>query len=138
MAKKTVAQVGPESFKGKRVLVRVDFNVPQNQDLTISDDSRIKAALPTIKLLSQAGAKVILASHLGRPKGPSEKLSLQPVAARLVELVGRPVLFLTDCVGPQTKAAVDAMKDGDLCLLENVRFYAEEEKNDPDFARKLS
>src|SRR5262249_9089229 len=93
MAKKTVAQVGSEQLKGKRVFVRVDFNVPQNEDLSISDDSRIRAALPTISLLSGAGARVILASHLGRPKGVSEKLSLKPVAARLTELVNRPVLF---------------------------------------------
>ncbi len=138
MAKKTIAQVNPSLFKGKRVLVRVDFNVPQNEDRSISEDSRIRAALPTINLLRGAGAKVILVSHLGRPKGITEKYSLKPVAVRLQELISHPVHFVADCIGDEVFTAVAAMKDGDICLLENVRFYAEEEKNNPDFARKLA
>ncbi len=138
-SRKTISQVEPHTFRGKRVLVRVDFNVPQNEDLSISDDSRIRAALPTIKWLREAGAKVILASHLGRPKGgKSEKYSLKPIAARLSELVGGTVVHLAECIGPVVAQHVAAMKDGDVCLLENVRFHAEEEKNDPEFAKHLA
>lgn len=138
-SRKTIAQVEPQTFRGKRVFVRVDFNVPQNEDLSISDDSRIKAALPTIKLLHDAGAKVILASHLGRPKGGrNDKYSLKPAAERLQQLLGSPVQFVDDCIGDVVTSAVSKMKDGDVCLLQNVRFYAEEEKNDPEFAKKLA
>jgi phosphoglycerate kinase len=136
--KKTISQVDPETFKGKKALVRVDFNVPQADDGSITDDSRIRAALPTIELLRKAGAKIILASHLGRPKGKTEKYTLKPVAARLSELLGAQVKQLPDCVGPEVEKAVAEMKDGDVVLLENVRFYPEEEKNDPEFARKLA
>lgn len=138
MLKKTIAHVNADAFKGKRVLVRVDFNVPQNEDLSISDDSRIRAALETINYLKKAGARVILVSHLGRPKGPSKKHSLLPVAERLSELTGEPVKFLSGCIGPEVATAVKEMKDGETCLLENVRFHAEEEKNDPEFAKQLA
>jgi phosphoglycerate kinase len=139
MERKTIAQVPPDTFGGKRVLVRVDFNVPQNKDLTIADDTRIRAALPTIELLRKAGARIILASHLGRPKGgPAEKYSLAPVGKRLGELLGCPVKQLGECIGEPVTQAVNAMKDGEVCLLENVRFHAEEEANDKEFARKLA
>jgi len=138
MAKKTIAQAGPASFQGKRVLVRVDFNVPQHEDLTISDDSRIRAALPTIKYLCNAGARVALISHLGRPKGPSEAYSLRPVAARLSELIGQPVPCLPHCIGNDVSQYVASMINGQVCVLENVRFHPEEEKNDPEFARRLA
>jgi phosphoglycerate kinase len=138
-SRKTIAQVEPQTFRGKRVFVRVDFNVPQHEDLSISDDSRIKAALPTIKLLRDAGAKVLLASHLGRPKGGrSDKYSLKPAAERLQQLLGSLVAFIDDCIGDVVAQHVSNMKDGDVCLLENVRFHAEEEKNDPEFAKKLA
>jgi phosphoglycerate kinase len=136
--KKTIAQVPADTFKGKRVLVRVDFNVPQADDGSITDDSRIRAALPTIELLRKAGARVILVSHLGRPKGKTEKLTLKPVAARLSDLLGIPVKQQTDCIGAEVTAFTSQMKDGEVCLLENVRFYSEEEKNDPEFAKKLA
>src|SRR5215813_19543 len=112
MSKKTIAQCGPKFFAGKRVLVRVDFNVPQNQDLTIADDSRIRAALPTINYLRETGAKVVLVSHLGRPKGCSDKFSLKPVAERLAELLGAPVKFVADCVGSEAERAVGGLADG--------------------------
>jgi phosphoglycerate kinase len=136
--KKTIAQVKPETFKGKRVFVRVDFNVPQSDDGTITDDSRIRAALPTIELLRKAGARVILASHLGRPKGKTEKYSLKPVSVRLSELLGVKVPQLSDCIGKEVADFTSQMKDGDVCLMENVRFYPEEEKNDPEFAKQLA
>ncbi|MDO8588250.1 MAG: phosphoglycerate kinase [Armatimonadota bacterium] len=136
MDKKTVKDI---DVAGKRVLVRVDFNVPQDDDRNITDDRRIKAALPTINHLIDQGAKLILVSHLGRPKGTvNPKYAMDPVAKRLSELLGKPVTKLNDCIGPEVKAAVDAMKPGDVILLENVRFYPEEEKNDPEFARKLA
>lgn len=138
-SRKTIAQVEPATFRGKRIFVRVDFNVPQNEDLSISDDSRIRAALPTVKLLRDAGAKVILTSHLGRPKGTrNDKYSLRPCASRLQDLLGSSVAFVDDCIGEKVAAHVAGMKDGDVCLLENVRFYAEEEKNDPEFSKKLA
>lgn len=136
--KKTIAQIDPQHFKGKKVFVRVDFNVPQEEDGSISDDSRVRAALPTIELLRKAGAKVVLASHLGRPKGRMEKYTLRPVSQRLSQLLGTEVVHLEDCVGDTVKSHVEKMKDGDVCLLENVRFYPEEEKNDPSFAEKLA
>jgi phosphoglycerate kinase len=126
-------------FKGKRVFVRVDFNVPTNDQGGITDDTRIKAHLPTITYVTEKKGKVILASHLGRPKGKrNEKYSLKPVAARLSELLGRQVAFADDCIGPDAEGAVAAMKDGDILLLENLRFHGEEEKNDKGFAQDLA
>lgn len=139
MLRKTIKHMPKETLKGKRVLVRVDFNVPQNEDLSVSDDSRIKAALDTIVHLKDAGAKLILVSHLGRPKnGPSEKYSLKPVAERLSQLIGKDVPLLPDCIGPEVEKRIGEMKDGDVVLLENVRFHPEEEKNDPEFSKKLA
>ncbi len=135
MAKKTVRDV---DLRNKRVLVRVDFNVPL-KDGKITDDTRITAALPTLTyVLDQKGAKLILMSHLGRPKKPDTENSLAPVAVRLSELLGRKVTLAPDCVGPAAEAVVNAMKPGDVVLLENVRFHPEEEKNDPGFARQLA
>jgi phosphoglycerate kinase len=136
MNKKTVKDI---DVKGKRVLVRVDFNVPQDEDGNITDDRRIKAALPTIQYLIGQGAKVILVSHLGRPKGKfNEKFRMNPVADRLAELLGKPIKKLDDVIGPAVDSAVNAMQTGDVILLENVRFYKEEEENDPEFAKKLA
>lgn len=124
MNKKTVRDL---DLSGKRVLMRVDFNVPLD-GTTVTDDTRIRAALPTIQYVLDHGASVVLMSHLGRPKGkPKAEFSLQPAADRLTELVGRPVAFAPDCVGPQVKAMADALKPGDILLLENLRFHAEEE-----------
>ena len=126
--------------KDKRVLVRVDFNVPMNEETgVITDDSRIRAALPTIQYLIDHKAKVILCSHLGRPKGaPEDKFRLTPVAKRLSELLGKPVATTRDCIGPEAEAAAKALKSGDVLLLENLRFHAEEEKNGPDFSKALA
>ena len=136
MAKATVRDI---DVKGKRVLVRVDFNVPLDAERNITDDTRIRAALPTIKYLLERGARVILASHLGRPKGQrKEEFNLAPVARRLEELLGQSVNKLDDCVGPQVEAGVRAMKDGDVILLENLRFHKEEEANDEGFAKALA
>ncbi len=124
---------------GKRVLVRVDFNVPMNDKLEITDDTRIKAALPTINYLLTNGAKVILISHLGRPKGKvNPKYSLAPVAVRLSQLLGKETLMAKDCIGPLIKSQIESLADGGIILLENVRFYEEEEKNDLNFAKKLA
>jgi phosphoglycerate kinase len=124
---------------GKRVFVRVDFNVPQDETGAITDDRRIKAALPTIKALSSSGARVILASHLGRPKGgPNPKYSLAPVAERLSSLLGQPVTLAPDSVGPEVTSLVAALTPGQILLLENVRFHGEEEKNDPGYAKELA
>jgi phosphoglycerate kinase len=135
MRKKTVADV---DVAGKRVLVRVDFNVPQDESGAITDDARIRAALPTLRLLIDRGARVILATHLGRPKGVDPRWRLDPVAARLQELIGRPVKKVEDCVGPAVQGAVAALQPGEILLLENVRFHPEEEKNDPAFAKELA
>lgn len=125
--------------KGKRVFVRVDFNVPLNEDRVITDDTRIRAAIPTIQYLIDHEAKVILASHLGRPKGQvNEKYSLAPVAAKLGEILGKQVFFASDCVGEAAQKVVAGMSDGDVALLENLRFHSEEEKNEPNFVRELA
>src|SRR5574338_201918 len=126
-------------LKGKRILVRVDFNVPLDENLNITDDIRITESLPTIKKIITDGGKAILMSHLGRPKGgPNPKCRLKPTAVRLSEFLGKEVKLAPDCVGPDTKAMVDAMKEGDVLILENVRFHSEEEKNDPAFAKQLA
>ena len=133
--KQTVRAVKP---RGLRALVRADFNVPV-ADGAITDDTRIVATLPTIRLLIERGARVILMSHLGRPKGgPDKKHTLRPVAERLASLLGRPVAFAPDCVGPEAESRARPLGEGDVLLLENLRFHAEEEANDPAFARKLA
>ncbi|RFC47403.1 MAG: phosphoglycerate kinase [Verrucomicrobia bacterium] len=136
MPKRTISGL---DVQGKRVLVRVDFNVPQDKAGAITDDTRIRAALPTLNALLTGGAKVILMSHLGRPDGqPKPEYSLAPVAQRLAELVSAPVKFAADCVGSVAESAVAALAPGEILLLENVRYHAGEEKNDPEFARKLA
>lgn len=126
-------------LKGKKVLVRVDFNVPLNEKLEITDDIRITAALPTIKKIISDGGKAILMSHLGRPKGKvNESMSLKPAAVRLSELLDTEVKFAPDCVGEQVSKIVEKLQDGEVLLLENLRFHEEETKNDPAFAEELS
>src|SRR3989338_2657494 len=126
-------------LKNKRVLIRVDFNVPLDDKLNITDDTRIKAALPTIKYAIDKQAKVILISHLGRPDGKVLEIArLKPVAKRLGELLEQNIIAPNDCVGEEVKKAVSAMKPGDVALLENLRFHAEEEKNDSNFAKELA
>jgi phosphoglycerate kinase len=135
MNKKTIRDV---DVSGKRALVRVDFNVPLKEG-TVTDDTRIRAALPTIEVLLERDAAVILMSHLGRPKGEVvPELRMDPVAARLAELLGRPVKKLDDCVGPEIEAAVRAMRPGEVVLLENTRFHPQEKANDPAFAAQLA
>ena len=138
MSKKSLASLSAAEISGKRALVRVDFNVPVDDQGNITDDTRIRAALPTIQDLTQKGAKVILTSHFGRPKGVDEKLRLTPVAKRLSELLGQEVIKTDDCIGDDVAAKVAALDNGQVLLLENVRFYKEEEKNDPEFAQKLA
>ena len=138
MSKKSLASLSAADISGKRALVRVDFNVPVDDQGNITDDTRIRAALPTIQDLTQKGAKVILTSHFGRPKGVDEKLRLTPVAKRLAELLGQEVIKTDDCIGDDVAAKVAALDNGQVLLLENVRFYKEEEKNDREFARKLA
>ena len=138
MAKKTIENLTAADLQGKRVFVRCDFNVPVDEKRVITDDTRIRAALPTIQSLTSKGAKVILASHFGRPKGVDEKLRLDPIAKRLSELLGKTVVKTNDCIGDDVAEKVGAMANGDVLLLENVRFYPEEEKNDPEFAKKLA
>jgi len=139
MAKLTINDL---SVRGKRVFVRVDYNVPMEEkdgQMVINDATRIQATLPTLDRLIQGGARIILAAHLGRPKGkPEPSMSLRPVAAKLADLLGRPVAFVDDCLGEKARNTVAALKDGDLLLLENVRYYQEEEANDPVFAGKLA
>jgi phosphoglycerate kinase len=136
MNKKTIRDI---DLAGKRVLVRVDFNVPLDAQQHITDDTRIRAALPTIRYLLDQSAPVILMSHLGRPDGKVvDTLSLAPVAQHLSELLGGPVEMAKDCIGPEVEAQAKSLQPGQVLLLENLRFHKEEEKNDPDFARQLA
>ena len=136
MNKKTIRDI---SLKGKRALVRVDFNVPMDEAGNISDDNRIVGALPTIRYLMDQGARVVLMSHMGRPKGTvNPKYSLAPVARRLGEMLGIQVHMAQDVVGEDADRVVAALKEGEVALLENLRYHAEEEKNNPDFAKKLA
>ncbi len=133
--KKSITDI---DVKGKKVLVRVDYNVPI-KDEKVTDDTRIVAAMPTLNYLLEHGAAVILFSHLGRPKGgPDPKFSLRPVAAHLSGLLGKPVAFADDCIGPAAEAAAKALRPGEVLVLENTRFHPEEEKNDPELARKMA
>jgi phosphoglycerate kinase len=139
VSKRTLANLSSADLANKSVLVRVDFNVPLDKATgAITDDTRIRAALPTIQDLASKGAKVILVSHLGRPKGFEDASRLTPIAHRLSDLLGQPVLKCDDCIGDVVAAQVGAMQPGQVALLENVRFYPEEEKNDPEFAKKLA
>jgi len=136
MEKLTVDDI---ELKDKKVLVRVDFNVPLNEKGEVANDKRIVASLPTIRKILQDGGKAILMSHLGRPKGMKvPEMSLAPVAKRLQELLGKPVEFVSDCLGPEVEKAVSELKPGECILLENLRFHAEETDNDPEFAKKLA
>ena len=126
-------------LKGKRVFLRVDFNVPLSDEGAITDDTRIRAALPTAEFALTNAARLVIASHLGRPKGkPNPKMSLKPSAVRLGELLGKPVQFAADCVGPEAASKARALKDGEVLILENLRFHPEEEKNDSGFAQQLA
>jgi len=139
MKKKTIKDLKENQLVGKRVLVRVDFNVPLNEELEITNDTRIKAALPTIKYLTSHQAKVILVSHLGRPKGKVvERLRLDPVAKRLSELLKQDVKKVNDCIGEEVEKITLNMQKGEIVLLENLRFHPEEEKNNPEFVRALA
>jgi phosphoglycerate kinase len=139
VSKKTVAALSESDLTGKKVLVRADLNVPLDDSGTITDDTRIRAALPTVQDLTKKGAKVILCSHLGRPKGKvKEDLRLKPVANRLSELLGQAVTMCDDCVGEAVAAQVNALENGQVALLENLRFHAGEEKNDPEFTKQLA
>ncbi|CAD5169449.1 unnamed protein product [Musa acuminata subsp. malaccensis] len=136
--KKSVGALTEADLKGKKVFVRVDLNVPLDETLKVTDDTRIRASVPTIKYLMERGARIILASHLGRPKGVTPKYSLKPVVPRLSELLGVNVAMANDCIGVEVEKLISALPDGGVLLLENVRFYKEEEKNDPEFAKKLA
>ena len=139
MVKKSVASLTAADVVGKRVLIRADFNVPLDKQGNITDDTRIRAALPTIQDLTGKGAKVLLTSHFGRPDGKVvDSMRLTPVAQRLGELLGQPVVKCDDCIGETVTAAVNALENGQVALLENVRFYAGEEANDPEFAKQLA
>ncbi|HXX34583.1 MAG TPA: phosphoglycerate kinase [Thermodesulfobacteriota bacterium] len=135
MAIRTIDQI---ELKGKRVFIRVDFNVPQDEKGNITDDTRIQLSLPTIRFVSEAGGRAILASHLGRPKGKKDpKFSLAPIGKRLSELLGKKVAFATDCIGQEVEKQIDGLKDGEVILLENLRFHPEEEKNEEAFSKAL-
>ena len=136
MSKKTVKDI---DLKGKRVLMRVDFNVPMDKG-TVTDDKRIRAALPTIQYVLNQGASLVVMSHLGRPKGTGfeGEYSLKPAAAALSSLLEKPVAVAPDCIGPEVEKMAKALKAGEVLMLENVRFHKEEEKNNPDFAKKLA
>ncbi|CAN6545619.1 unnamed protein product [Malus baccata var. baccata] len=138
MAKKSVGDLSAAELKGKKVFVRADLNVPLDDSQNITDDTRIRAAIPTIKHLIENGAKVILSSHLGRPKGVTPKFSLAPLVPRLSELLGIQVVKAEDSIGPEVEKLVASLPEGGVLLLENVRFYKEEEKNDPEHAKKLA
>lgn len=126
-------------LKGKRVLYRVDYNVPQDDEGNITEDTRIAESLPTLKYMLEKGARVVIMAHLGRPKGQVvDKLRLDPIAKRLSQLIDQPVKKLDDCVGEEVEAQVNSLKDGEIALLENLRFYPQEEKNDPEFSKKLA
>ncbi|HYM21391.1 MAG TPA: phosphoglycerate kinase [Candidatus Kapabacteria bacterium] len=137
MSYKTIDDI---DVKGKRVFLRVDFNVPltKTAPYTITDDTRIRAAIPTINALRGKDARLIIASHLGRPKGVSPEFSLAPVRDHLAKLLGIPIAFANDCVGNETMKLAESLKDGDVLLLENLRFHPEEEQNDPEFAKQLA
>ncbi|MCF7894849.1 MAG: phosphoglycerate kinase [Candidatus Omnitrophica bacterium] len=136
MEKKSVKDL---DLAGKKVLMRADFNVPLDSDKNITDDSRIQAALTTINYIRESGAKLILMSHLGRPKGQrNQELSLKPVAERLSQLINQPVKMVDDCIGDEVKEAVDGLKNGEVILLQNLRFYPQEKANDQDFAKELA
>ena len=139
MAKLTVRDL---NVRGKRVFVRVDYNVPMEEKdgaMVINDATRIKETLPTLDLLIAGGAKVILAAHLGRPKGQREpSMSLRPVAAKLADLINRPVAFVDDCIGEKVEQTAGLLKEGDILLLENTRYYDQEEANDAAFAAQLA
>ncbi len=136
MNKKTVRDI---DFKGKRVFVRVDYNVPMDKAGNITDDTRVRATIPTLQYLLGHDASIILAAHLGRPKGgPAAEFSLRPVATHLSSLLGREVQFASDCVGPAAESAAASLKPGEVLMLENLRFHPEEEKNDPAFAQGLA
>jgi phosphoglycerate kinase len=135
MSKLTIKDL---DLRGNRVFIRVDFNVPL-KDGVVTDDTRIRATLPTLKLAMEKGGRLVLASHLGRPKGgPDPKYSMKPAAKKLEELLGKPVAFASDCVGAEAEAKSKALKDGDVLVLENVRFHPEEEKNDETFSKQLA
>ncbi|MEO1509758.1 MAG: phosphoglycerate kinase, partial [Cyanobacteria bacterium J06633_23] len=139
MAKKSVTDLSAADLSGKRVLMRADFNVPLDDQGTITDDTRIRAALPTIQALTSKGAKVILCSHFGRPKGKVvDSMRLTPVAVRLSELLGQDVIKCDDCIGDSVTAALADIADGQVALLENVRFYDGETSNDSEFAKNLA
>lgn len=135
MNKQTVQDI---DIKNKRVLMRVDYNVPLDENLSITDDARIAKSLDTVKYILGQNAKLILMSHLGRPKGADSKLSLKPAAERLSKLIGKKVILAPDSIGSEVEALAKNLKDGEVLMLENLRFHAEEEKNDPDFAKKLA
>ena len=139
MDKLTVSEI---NARGKRVFLRVDYNVPMEEKegrMVITDETRIKETLPTLQLLIKQGARVILAAHLGRPKGQREpSMSLRPVAERLADMLGRPVAFVDDCIGDKVEKTASILREGDVLVLENIRYYAEEEANDPGFAEKLA
>src|SRR5689334_15488688 len=130
------------NLRGKRVFVRVDYNVPLEEkdgEMVVGDDTRIRETMPTLRLLIDQGAKLILAAHLGRPKGKREpSMSLRPVAKKLADLLGRHVAFVDDCIGEKVEKTAEVLKPGDALLLENVRYYPEEEANDAGFAEKLA
>lgn len=137
----TLKDIPKKDLENKKVIVRVDFNVPlakKDGKITIANDVRIKESLPTIKYLIEAKAKIALVSHLGRPKGFDSELKMDHVAERLSQLLGKKVVKLNDSIGPEVEAQIEKLNPGDICLLENIRFYKEEENNDPDFARKLA
>lgn len=139
MLKLTLDDLPPERLRGKRVLVRVDYNVPVDEQQQITDDTRIRATLPTLKLLTDAGARIVLLSHLGRPKGKRvPEMSLRPIALRLAELLDAKVDFVGETVGEQAEQATHSLADGDVLLLENTRYLPGEESNDPELARQLA